>query len=125
MGAFSGVCWPVTSAKEISSLSLYICVISLSKNVSMTLKHWGRVEGPSCTELCTVSEKGVSDGFKFGKTLQPLSASSLVISKFSFSVPSSSYYRISYLSTRKVVSVENLTGLFPSTWVTLVTCILQ
>lgn len=32
------------------------------------------------------------------------------------------HYRISYLSTRKVVSVENLTGLFPSTWVTLVTC---
>lgn len=31
-------------------------------------------------------------------------------------------YRISYLSTRKAVSVENLTGLFPSTWVTLVTC---
>lgn len=32
------------------------------------------------------------------------------------------HYRISYLSTKKVVSVENLTGLFPSTWVTLVTC---
>lgn len=31
-------------------------------------------------------------------------------------------YSTSYLSTRKVVSVENLTGLFPSTRVTLVTC---
>lgn len=46
IGGILGVCWPVTSAKEISSLSLYVCVISLSKNVSMTLKHWGRVEGP-------------------------------------------------------------------------------
>lgn len=42
--------------------------------------------------------------------------------KISFAIPHSWHYRISYLSTRKVVSVENLTGLFPSTWVTLVTC---
>lgn len=40
----------------------------------------------------------------------------------SFAIPHGWRYRISYLSTRKVVSVENLTGLFPSTWVTLVTC---
>jgi len=40
----------------------------------------------------------------------------------SFAIPHGWHYRISYLSTRKVVSVENLTGLFPSTWVTLVTC---
>lgn len=40
----------------------------------------------------------------------------------SFALPHSWRYRISYLSTRKVVSVENLTGLFPSTWVTLETC---
>lgn len=42
--------------------------------------------------------------------------------KLSFVIPHSWHYRISYLSTTKVVSVENLTGLFPSTWVTLVTC---
>lgn len=42
--------------------------------------------------------------------------------KISFAIPHSWHYRISYLSTRKVVSVENLTGLFPSTCVTLVTC---
>lgn len=45
----------------------------------------------------------------------------LKISSFA-SDPPEQLYRISYLSTRKVVSVENLTGLFPSTWVTLVTC---
>lgn len=45
----------------------------------------------------------------------------LKISSFA-SDPPRQLYRISYLSTRKVVSVENLTGLFPSTWVTLVTC---
>lgn len=40
----------------------------------------------------------------------------------SSAIPQGWHYRISYFSTRKVVSVENLTGLFPSTWVTLVTC---
>lgn len=32
-------CWPVKSAKEMSSLSLYVWVISLPENVSVTLKH--------------------------------------------------------------------------------------
>lgn len=79
-----------------------------------------------CRESSIVSEKkGLQWLVDLEKTLQPLLASSLLISNFSFSVSSSWYYRISYLSTRKVVSVENLTGLFPSTWVTLVTCMLQ
>lgn len=45
--------------------------------------------------------------------------------KLSLVAVSSGDYRISYLSTRNVVSVENLTGLPPSTWVTLVTWMLQ
>lgn len=104
---------------------LCLC-LSLPKNVSVTLEHWGWVEGP-CTQRivhCT-RKKGLQWLVDLEKTLQPLLASSLLIWKFSFPVPSSWNYRISYLSTRKVVSVENLTGLFPSTWVTLVTCMLQ
>lgn len=120
-------CWPVKPTKEIRTLSLGVCVSLLSQWMSLWHQNTeDEVEGPVCRELSIVSEKkGLQWLVDLEKTLQPLLASSLLISNFSFSISSSWYYRISYLSTRKVVSVENLTGLFPSTWVTLVTCMLQ
>lgn len=119
-------CWPVTPAKKINSLSLFVCVFLCQRPSPWHLNTEGELRVLARRESCIVPEKkGLQWLVDLEKTLQPLLASSLLIWKFSFLVPSPWYYRISYLSTRKVVSVENLTGLFPSTWVTLVTCMLQ
>lgn len=85
---------------------------------------WGSLRAENVHCIRKKRGRGSPMACKFGKTPQPLLAS-LLIWNPSFSAFSSLYYRISYLSTKKVVSVENLTGLFPSTWVTLVTCMLQ
>lgn len=109
-------CQLVKSAKEIRGPSPHEHVTSLQK-MSVTQEHcrWQ-------TEPRVLAEWAVAfPTFRINVGLV-----------FFFNLKISSFarhhvwhYRISYLSTRKVVSVENLTGLFPSTWVTLVTCMLQ
>lgn len=74
-----------------------------------------------CREPCIIPGKGVSNGLYVWKKLFSHGGCFFINVEVFLLGSSCRCYRISYLSTRNVVSVENLTGLFPSTCVTLVT----
>jgi len=73
-------CWPVKSAKEISSLSLYVCVFLCQRMSLGHLNTEGELRDLARRESCIVPEKkGLQWLVDLEKTLQPLLASSLLI----------------------------------------------